>query len=75
GEKVGVIKDMMVDLDCDRVAAVVTDQGESYGVQGLEIRDDCVVTHDQPISGATSDFASSRPATVAVHDVRVIRPA
>ena len=75
GEEVGVIKDLMVDLDQERVAAVVTDQGESYGVAGLDIRDDCVVTHDRPISGATSDFATSaRPATVAVYDVRVIRP-
>ena len=76
GEEVGVIKDFMVDLDRERVAAVVTDQGESYATESLEIGDDCVRTHGRPISGATSDFASAgeRPATVAVYDVRLVRP-
>ena len=76
GEEVGVIKDFMVDLDRERVAAVVTDQGESYATESLEIGDDYVRTHGRPISGATSDYANSAsaPATVAVYDVRVVRP-
>lgn len=73
GEDLGLVKDLMVDLDKERVVAVVTGEGEAYGAGGLEIRDDCVVTHERPISGGTSDFARSSPAVVAVWDVRVVR--
>ena len=73
GEDLGLIKDLMVDLEEERVVAVITGEGESYGAGGLEIRDDCVLTHERPISGGTSEFARSSPAVVAVWDVRVIR--
>ena len=73
GEDLGLIKDLMVDLDDERVVAVVTGEGESYGARGLEIRDDCVLTHERPISGGTSEFARSSPAVVAVWQVRVVR--
>lgn len=54
GKKVGVIKDLAVDLDSKHVVAVVTDAGESYGVDGLDIEPERVITRDPPISGGTS---------------------
>ena len=73
GEDLGLVKDLMVDLDKERVVAVITGEGEVYGADGLEIRDDCVLTHERPISGGTSEFAQSAPDVIAVWDVRVVR--
>ena len=75
GEDLGLIKDLMVDLEDERVVAVVTGEGEAYGAGGLEIRDDCVLTHERPISGGTSDYARSSPAALAVWQVRVVKSA
>lgn len=74
GRQVGVIKDLVVDLDGERVKTVVTDQGEAYAVEGLEIRNDDVVAHDPPISGGTSQAASMRPATAPAYHWRLMRP-
>ena len=54
GKNVGVIKDLAVDLDSEHVVAVVTDAGESYAVDGLDIEPERVITRDPPISGGTS---------------------
>lgn len=61
GAEVGVIKDLMVDLDNKRVAAVVTNMGEAYAVEDLEIRDNKVIAHEGPISGGTSRDIGKRP--------------
>lgn len=50
----GIVKDFMVDLERERVAAVVTDAGESYAAEVLEIRPDKVIAHGPPLSGATA---------------------
>lgn len=74
GAQVGIIKDFMVDLDEERVAAVVTDMGESYATESLEIRPEAVVAHDGPISGGTSPGASARPAGATAYQGRITRP-
>jgi len=74
GAEVGVIKDLMVDLDDKRVAAVVTSLGEAYAVQDLEIREDRVVAHEGPISGGTSLDLGSRPARPGAYSGNVVPP-
>lgn len=54
GKDLGVIKDLAVDLESKHVVAVVTSLGESYGVKGLQIEPDRVITRQPPISGGTS---------------------
>lgn len=43
GERLGVIEDMLVDRDRERVAAVRLADGRAFAVEPLEIRDDVVV--------------------------------
>lgn len=74
GRQVGLIKDLVVDLENKRVSAVVTDQGEAYAVEGLEARPGSVVTHDGPISGGSSQPVSMRPETVAGDHAGLVRP-
>lgn len=54
GREVGEVKDLAVDLESRHVVAVVTDMGESYAVDGLDIEPERVVTRRPPISGGTS---------------------
>jgi sporulation protein YlmC with PRC-barrel domain len=61
GKAVGTIKDLAVDLDTEHVVAAVTDGGEAYAVEGLDIEDDRVVTRRPPISGGTSRAEERHP--------------
>ena len=54
GKTLGVIKDLAVDLESKHVVAVVTDIGESYAVEDLDIEPNRVITRQPPISGGTS---------------------
>lgn len=74
GAEVGVIKDLMVNLDDKRVTAVVTSMGEAYAVQDLEIRKDSVIAHEGPISGGTSSDLTARPARPGSYQGRVREP-
>lgn len=46
GERLGTIRDMVVDLDGERVSAVVLEDGRMFPVEDLELHDDYVITHD-----------------------------
>lgn len=64
GTPLGKIRDMLVDLERERVSAVVLDDGRVFPVESLEIRDDAVITHE------TS--AEPRPAA-ALYEATLIR--
>jgi sporulation protein YlmC with PRC-barrel domain len=55
GKTLGIIKDLAVDLEAKHVTAVVTDMGESYAVEDLDIEPNRVITRQPPISGGTSE--------------------
>jgi hypothetical protein len=72
GKSLGVIKDLAVDLESKHVAAVVTDIGESYAVEDLDIEPDRVITRQPPISGGTSQ-GEERSLRGEAHLVRIIQ--
>lgn len=64
GASLGTIRDMMVDTEAERVESVVLEDGRAFPVEGLELREQEVITYD----------AASPPAAVGVYTVRLIRP-
>lgn len=52
GKRLGLISDMIVDTDAERVSAVVLEDGQRVPVEELELKQDFVVTHGRPRSSA-----------------------
>lgn len=65
GVKLGLIEDLLVDLDAERVAAVLLEGGLIVPVEPLEIQDDRVIDHGV-------DFAHE--PTVRTFNPRPVRP-
>lgn len=54
GQPLGIVEQMMVNTDAERVDSVRSDTGELYPVGALEIRDDVVIFHGVKVTGPTT---------------------
>ena len=67
GERYGIIKDLLVDPDQERVAAVRLEDGRTTAVEPLDIHDNCVV-----YGAAAREYAETGVAEGAVVEEEVI---
>lgn len=65
GTELGTIEDMLVDTERARVSAILLENGRSFPVESLEIRDEAVITHEP---------GAERGSSIIFYKARLIRP-
>lgn len=66
GTELGTITEMLVDVERERVSGILLENGRSFPVESLEIREEAVITHEPSVERAPS---------ITLYQARLIRPA